>query len=367
MLISGLGLSYAVLRYVLLVDDKESKLGYVNYAIRFGSLINIYIVVVIIGFASIVVFPEAYKEANLLLIIMVIAIPFNYMISVMLSTDRAMMSVKRYAFVSLLNSTIVIVTRIVASYFGKIIFIAITFVVCEIIIAIIYFAVEKKYYFSKVKENRLESKEKKNMMIYSIQYMITNGIWAMFILNETTMLGIFSKDISAIADYKVAYTIPASLSIFSTAIGVFVGPYFTIWEKNCNYLAFKRGFKNTIALGIGMLFAIVIVALIFGKSIIPFLFGRKYNNIILLTNVLLFAAFANSIRSLVANIFAAIGKIEINLIISISGIIMQIVLGYLIIPSYGGLGLAYMDVIIYSAMAIFEICIMLCTIRKMRR
>jgi len=365
-LLSGLGLSYAILRYVLLTDKIEEKLGYVSFALRFGTIINIVLTLGTIIFAFSYIYPEGYKQTGTLLSIMAIAIPFKYILSTMLCLDRAMMSAKRYASVTLVNSTLIIVSRVVAAYFGGIMIIVITYVLCEVVMATIYYQYVKMHYFTNITESKLKLKQKKSMIAYSFQYMITNGIWVIFMLNETSMLGALSADFTAVADFKVAYSIPASLSIFTTAIGVFAGPYFTKWERKKNYPVFRRGFFYTIVIGVGVLILTVVGVIVFGRFIIPFLFGEKYANVIPLTNILLFAALANSIRSLVANIFSAIGKVRINLVIAMSGVAFQVLLGRLIIPTYGVFGLAYVDVFIYSAMVIAEIIFFLVTLKRMQ-
>jgi len=115
-----------------------------------------------------------------------------------------------------------------------------------------------------------------------------------------------------------------------------------------------------------MLFAVFCI-IAFGSTLIPLFFGEKYANVIDLTNILLFAALANSVRSLIANIFASVGRIKVNMIIAISGMVLQIILGSTIIPIYGSYGLAYMDIIIYSLMAISELIFSFYIIKKMRK
>lgn len=366
-LVAGIGLSYAVLRYALLYDNTEKKLGCVNFALRTGSVANIAIIIAIMLFTIICSFPLGYEKAKTLLFIMSIALPFKYIFDLMLCTDRALMNVKRYSFYSLFSSSVIIVSRVVVAYFADIYMITIIYVCCEVIMSLLCYITEKKYIFSGVNEERISSCEKKSMIIYSIQYMITNGIWSLFMLNETTMLGQLSTDTAAVADYKVAYTIPACLSIFTTAIGIFMGPYFTKWDKDKEYSKLRKGFVYTISIGLGVLFVIVLFIVIFGKFLIPFLFGQKYGNVIELTNVLLVASLANSIRSLIANIFASIGKIKINLIIAVLGVVAQLIIGYLVIPLFGGFGLAYADIFIYGGMALAEIIVIFYSINKITR
>lgn len=50
------------------------------------------------------------------------------------------------------------------------------------------------------------------------------------------LLGQFSGDPTILADYKVAYVLPGNMAIISTAIGVFIGPYFVKNENDNNWV-----------------------------------------------------------------------------------------------------------------------------------
>jgi len=367
LLAMGLGLSYGILRYVLLYNKKEKKMGCVNYAIKFGTIVNIGITLVTIIIAVFYVYPMGYEEAELLVVLMALSVPFKHLFTVMIFTNRAMMDAKRYAAYSLINSTIVILARAVSAYFGNLLIITISYVICEAIMSVVTYYIEKNHYFRSCIEESMNISEKKSMLSYSVLYMLTNGIWTMFMLNETTMLGRLSTNVSAVADYKVAYTIPACLLIFTTAIGIFVGPYFTKWDKEGDHKSIFKGYSYTLLFGIGFMLFAVFCIIAFGSTLIPLFFGEKYANVIDLTNILLFAALANSVRSLIANIFASVGRIKVNMIIAISGMVLQIILGSTIIPIYGSYGLAYMDIIIYSLMAISELIFSFYIIKKMRK
>ena len=60
--------------------------------------------------------------------------------------------------------------------------------------------------------------------------MITNGLWSAFMLNDTFLIGRYCSP-EVLAEYKVAYTIPGSVSLLSTSIGIFIAPYFVRNEK----------------------------------------------------------------------------------------------------------------------------------------
>ena len=162
--------------------------------------------------------------------------------------------------------------------------------------------------------------------------MITNGFWALFMLNDTFLLGMLLNDPSVLADYKVASVLPGNISIFATAIGVFVAPYFTKNEKDKKWVT--RNFKKIYLLSAFIVAGVVIIIMILAKPLISIMFGESYLNTVGLMKILLLSAFFNSgLRYTTANILAAMGEIKYNMIISGVGIIVQIILDILFIPN----------------------------------
>ena len=96
-----------------------------------------------------------------------------------------------------------------------------------------------------------------------------------------------------------------------------------------------------------------ILCFVLAKPIILLLYGQQYLNVIPLMQVLLVASFFNNgLRQTLANILSAVGKQVVNLIIAGVGIVLQITLDIIIIPKYGGIGLAWASSIVYFFMGI---------------
>ena len=68
--------------------------------------------------------------------------------------------------------------------------------------------------------------------------------------------------------------------------------------------------------------------------------------------VLLVAAFLNTgLRYTHANLLAAMGKVKPNMLVSLGGVLLQIIVSILVIPSFGAMGVAYTSVLVYALMA----------------
>ena len=197
----------------------------------------------------------------------------------------------------------------------------------------------------------LNQKQKKQIVSYSLQYMVTNGMWTLFMLIDVFMLGKLSDNPTMIADYKVAYAWPANISIICTAIGVFIAPYFIKNENNSIWI--RKNYVRTFLLSFAFVGLAGLVMIILAKPLIFIYGGSEYYNIIPVMRVLTIGSVINNgLRYTTANIFAAMGKIKFNMIVSIIGIVMQIALNMYMIPKYGMYGPAFSGIINYSLMAI---------------
>ena len=69
--------------------------------------------------------------------------------------------------------------------------------------------------------------------------------------------------------------------------------------------------------------------------------------------VLLVATFFNcGLRYTTANILAAMGRIKYNMLISVAGMFLQVLINICVIPYYGSVGAAFTSCFVYAIMAI---------------
>ena len=111
---AGLGMSNAILRYVVLGKTQEEKYSYYSYAVSRGRTYNILLIAAALLVAWLYPHPEAYREWTWLLAVLGLAIPFQYTADNVLCNERAMFANQRYAAMSLLLSFSIIVTKIIS-------------------------------------------------------------------------------------------------------------------------------------------------------------------------------------------------------------------------------------------------------------
>lgn len=347
---AGMGLNNAVLRYVLLSKDTSEEYGHYRYAFRKGNIFNLAVIFVVVVVGFLYPYPTEFSSARYLLPAIALALPFQYLVDLNLYTFRAKLANRIYAISIFLFSVILIGSKYFFALHWDLPGVIIAKVSISAFFGIFLSLFTYRRYFRGHEPYILNKEERKAEDIYSVQYMITNGIWVIFMLNDIFLLGALGSDAAAIADYKVAYVLPGNLSILSGAIGMFVAPYFVKNENNKAWV--RKNYWLTMAVTCTIIGAAILVLFIFSSQLISLLFGEAYSNIDSIMRLLLISSFANSaVRVTTANLLAAMGQIRYNMVISISGIVLQILMNLFMIPAYGSVGVAITNIIVYTLMA----------------
>ena len=357
LVLAGMGMSNAIIRYVVLGQTDAEKYGYYRYCIQKSVLWNLILGLIAGVFFAFYPHPGMYKPYLWLLDVMFLMLPFQYLTDNLLCTDQAMFANQRFARFSLLLSASVIFGKALFGYLGGIVWAVIAQMCVYAVLAVVMLISAHKKYFKGIVPAVLTRNEKRRVNKYALQYMITNGLWAVFMLNDTFLLGRFS-DPAVLAEYKVSYTIPGCVNLISTAIGIFVVPYFVRNEDNRGWVQSK--FKLIYGLNAGAVGIICIGIAALAKPIVWILYGEQYLNIVPIMRLLLLAAFFNcGMRYTCANLLAAMGQVKYNMIVSAIAIVLQVAINLAVIPRYGAMGVAATSCIIYLFMAIALLAVFL--------
>ena len=347
---AGLGLSNAILRFVVLKDEKEYKQRYFEYAVKTAMMYNLLLILLAAILNTFYPHRAEYQDYSWLFYILLMSLPFQYVTDNVLGHERAMFDNRRYVAFSLVLSFAVISSKIL---FGKLYGLygaVFSQAAVYILLAVLFYGSTCKTHYGRVsfpKRGKLENEKEVN--VYSLQYMITNGLWALFMLNDTFILGRF-YGAEMIAEYRVAYTIPGSVALISSSIGIFVAPYFVRNEKNREWV--RDRFKKTYLLSAVFVAAVCALIAVLTQPLVKFLYGEQYLTVVPVMRLLLLAAFFNcGLRYTTANILAAMGQVKYNMIISAIGMILQIIINLIIVPHYAAMGIATTSCIVYLFMA----------------
>lgn len=348
---AGLGISNAIIRYVVLEDDIEGKKSVFDFMIKISICFNVMLVLVCFIINHIYPHNNNFPNACFLIYIMLLMLPVQYLNDNCLTLQRAMFDNKKFAYFNFFYATIVIIGKFVGALSGSLLTLIIIGILIQVLYFILIYVSNQKKYFSNINCKTINRKQKKEIIVYSLQYMITNGIWSLFMLMDIFLLGKLVNDPIIIADYKIAYAWPANISIVCSAIGMFIAPHFI---KNENNLIWVR--TNFIKAFLGNFLCVLTVAIIMYVAAKPLIFiygGEDYYNVISLMRLILIGSVINNgCRYMIANCLAAMGKIKANMLVSFFGIIAQSLINILLIPKYGIYAPAYTSIIVYAGMAI---------------
>ena len=124
-------------------------------------------------------------------------------------------------------------------------------------------------------------------------------------------------------------------------------------SKDKSYLKFY--IANYYKLFIPLLFLLLIVGFFVKDWILPFVFGKTYEENSWIFFMILFAVVCNMcFRNLYGNLLSAVGMAKKNTQIAIVSIFLMLVLGFILIPSYGLLGAAISLTITFISMGLWS-------------
>ncbi|MDD2361549.1 MAG: oligosaccharide flippase family protein [Oscillospiraceae bacterium] len=351
-LFAGLGMTNALLRYVVLADTPQEKKQYYSYIISRSFIFNIILIAIACLVAVLYPHPEDFASAIYLLPLLLISLLFHSLVDSNTCLYRAMFDNKRFALTTCLTATMLIVAKYLLAKLFSLPGAVLASLAVYSVAAIVLTLTVRRRFFGGVERSAPLIRDQKNTVIkYSLQYMVTNGIWALFMLNDIFLLGQLTKDASVVANYKVAYVFPGNLSLISTSIGVLVAPFFVRRENDYPWV--RRAYKKTYLATAVIVFCSALAIFIFAEPLISLLYGEKYIDVVPVMRVLLIAAFINNgIRYTNAHLLSSMGQVKYNMYISLAGVLLQVAVNLVVIPHFGAMGVAFTSVGVYSLMAI---------------
>ena len=347
---SGFGMANVMLRYGVLSKSREEHYGIFLFVIKRSIIIDVFLIIIFITVISIFPHKDAYEIAVNLLPIFILYVPFQDLINDVQMNERASFNNRRFAIISITSATLVVIARVVGAWIDALTGVIVGIVITQLFIAILLLYSTKSHYFSNIKALMPDEKTKKSATSYGFQYMITNGLWSLFMLMDIFLLANLLGSPSVVADYKIASAFPVNMARFSGAIGVFVTPYFVQNEENDKWIV--TNYIKTLFGTVAILLPVSIGLIILTKPLI-WIFGTQYYNTIPLMRVITLAYFIENVfRFPIANILAAIGMVRVNMIISICGFVIKLILNIIFIPLYGVYALPINSIIVQILMGI---------------
>ncbi len=350
---SGMGMASGVLRYLILADTKEEKKGCYNMALKKGSLWNAGLCLICILFCYFYKHPASFQGYPKVYLCLALCIPFIYITNMSLAFFRSLFDYKRYAYLAIVTAFLLVLARVVGAAIGGLNYSVSGRLSAEILCVVICVIVIYRYHFRCVGLKKPNDKFSKEFTKYSLQMMLTDGLWAVFMLNDIFLLGQITGDDVMVADYKIAYVIPANISIIASSICLFTAPYFTKKDKEGDTKWVSTKLRESLLVNMASIGGVAILCFLLGKPIIKLLFGAQYLSAAPIMNILLIASFFNNgIRTVIANFLSAVGEQKKNLIVAGIGVVLQVILDIILIKQMGAIGVGISSIMVYLIMSI---------------
>lgn len=351
LLTSGLGVTSGYLQYGSKHWKEDSRYSYFKFASLIGLIFNVIIAATICIYALFL----APKENDIpQLLCSMCALPcLNIIFELLQIYNRVERNNKLYSKLTTLNTFLYVTCiNIGAAFMGVQGIILFNYIAIAISIAYgIYSFTGKKVKWQDIPQ--INKKEKKSFMNFSLLTMFSNAASHLTYILDVFLIGIIIKDLNIIASYKTATVIPFALTFIPLSIVVFIYPYFVEHANDQQWV--KSNYKKLLLYNGYINLFITIILITFSNLIVKLCFGEEYSDtttafIILSAGFFISATF----RIPAGNILAALGKVNINLIVTVIAGIIQILLDILLITRIGSVGAAISSFCIFTLTGILN-------------
>ena len=343
LLLNGLGTSDAILQVGCENSDNvNTQAAYSYFGLKIGTICNVIISIAIVIYS--LVFPMEFEGAKIVLLIMAIQPLLMYVNNYNLIQLRIYKSDKMYSIQNALSGVLICVFSIVGAVVSEVLGIVLMQNVAYIIIVCIgiFFTFENLKNLKK--RRKLEKKEKKSFVLLCLSFVAIILVSHLLMVMDVYVLGKVLKDTEVIANYKVASTIPTAMAFVPSSIMLFAYPYFVRKKEDYNWV--KKYTVFLIVASLIMYTLMAVVGIFASEWILKVIYGEQYVAAAGTFKVLLISfVFNATINITLANIIISKRKVFLNVIVSATMGIANIVLNVFMILDYGSIGAAYATLI----------------------
>lgn len=330
--IAGFGLEQGLLRYGALLKSTIEKNKLFTYTLKYGVIISL----ILAGLIIFVTFFIDFKLENTkyFLIFLSFALTTHYILGVVKIKTLLNKNNKLYSFVELTYNVLFVLLVFVLSYFFKELGYAIALITTPLIASLLFI---HKLTF---KWNESVNNGSTNLVFWKYGFFasLSNVTTQLLISIDIILIGSILNNLELVTAFKYISIIPFSFLFLSQAVMTtdFVNLTEKINDKGYILSYIKNYIKLFSLISVGCLLFIYFL----GSYILAF-FEKDYSQYA--TTLLILTIGVSGIlivRGLFGNLLSSIGKAHLNFITTSIAIVLNLVLNYFLIPTYGIIGAA---------------------------
>lgn len=371
LLFNGMGAVSGVLQMCCEREFERRGSAVVSFGLRFGLVFDLALSVVIATVPAFVVLPLAGSGELLRMwfLLPVAALLCDIQMTVLRATFRA----KEYAYGTNLNTIMIFLGSVAGAYLGGAVGLIVgrtaAYFINALIIRLVFFRHGVASSADGLPEGvrpRLTKSERLDFSRISTVSAISGGVAQLVYYIGVQMVGILLADPRTVALFQTAFAIPQALNFIPSSLVTFIYPYFARHKDEPDWVLKKYGL---VMLAVSAMTA-VIATLFIGAAplVIGLLYGEAYLDAVPALRVLMVGwFFAASLRIVSQNLVVTQRKLAFGIWLSVISVTILIVLNYLLIPSFGIVGAAVSQGIVFFITGVANVVYFVRIVRRKRQ
>lgn len=344
MLINGVGMTQATLRYCAQKGSDEEKKGYFITTIKIGLLADVALIVLTAAAYMIVPFP--FEGARFQLVISSCLPVFYFLFTDIQLLLRATFQNQRYSVYNFTYSFLLMIFQIVFAVLWGVTGVMIGRYISMGMCVLLGFLLIRELPVMKAKALLPDRAQVKQMIRFSIVMLTASATSQVMSYNETFIVGQLLQDEELLAEYRVAANI-LSISLFLLeALLVFILPYFIQHIRDKKWI--WENYKKLFVINGAVMSALHLGLIVFAKLYLYIFAGPEYMGAAPLVRMFLIASWIQAVfRGISGNILAVTGEEKFNLKINIVFVVVHAVIDVAAVKLLGIYGAAIALIAVY--------------------
>jgi O-antigen/teichoic acid export membrane protein len=336
---SSIGLDSVMLQFASEqpIENREERNGIYKFCLLVGASINILFSVGTLIYAY--VGPLKLESARSAFVGLSCVYIFQFFYKIVTVYHRVQLNNKKYAHTTNIHSIAFFALSIGGAFLLESAGVVLGRYIAFLIAGIFGVVISRKDIFEVFKYRMPDRKKMADMLKYGSLITVTNAIAEILYFIDIFVIGLVVGQSDAVADYKVAMTIPFALNAIPGVIVTFIYPYLARNKDNISWV--KRNYHKVLIFTTPINLMISLIGFILAPIIVRIAFGNDYSNAVSCFRILMVSYFfSSSFRVISGNIIAMLRKVKVNLVLDSITSFFNIIIDYLLVKYYGSIGAA---------------------------